>query len=100
LGRLGWTGAVPCAVYQVCIKILGGFGSGPGMAVGGARVRGDGPGFERFAILCKSVPKAAGRDPVLHELLALVDALRDGRARERRIAERELSARLRELPRG
>ena len=56
-----------------------------------------GVGFEP---LCKSVPKAARKDPVLYELLALVDALRDGRARERRIAERELSARLRELLRG
>jgi hypothetical protein len=46
------------------------------------------------------VPKAARRDPVLYELLALVDALRDGRARERRMAERELSTRLRELLRG
>jgi hypothetical protein len=37
---------------------------------------------------------------VLYELLALVDALRDGRARERRMAERELNTRLRELLRG
>jgi hypothetical protein len=44
--------------------------------------------------LHKAVPKAARKDPILHELLALVDALRDGRARERQIAERELSARL------
>lgn len=50
--------------------------------------------------LHKTVPKAARKDPVLYELLALVDALRDGRARERRIAERELSARLRGLLRG
>jgi hypothetical protein len=56
-----------------------------------------GVGFEP---LCKSVPKAARRDRVLYELLALVDALRDGRARERRIAARELSTRLRELLRG
>jgi hypothetical protein len=56
-----------------------------------------GVGFEP---LCKSVPKAARKDPALYELLALVDALRDGRARERRIAERELSARLRKLLRG
>jgi hypothetical protein len=56
-----------------------------------------GVGFEP---LCKSVPKAARKDAVLYELLALVDALRDGRARERRIAERELSARLTELLRG
>jgi hypothetical protein len=50
--------------------------------------------------LHKTVPKAAKKDPILHELLALVDALRDGRARERRIAERELSARLRTLLHG
>jgi hypothetical protein len=56
-----------------------------------------GVGFEP---LCKSVPKAARKDPVLYEILALVDALRDGRARERRMAERELSTRLRELLRG
>lgn len=47
--------------------------------------------------LHKTVPKAVRKDPALHELLALVDALRDGRARERQIAERELSARLRKL---
>ena len=45
--------------------------------------------------LYSSVPKAAKRDPRLYELLALVDAIRDGRARERKIAERELVARLR-----
>jgi hypothetical protein len=56
-----------------------------------------GVGFEP---LCKSVPRAASKDPVLYELLALVDALRDGRARERRIAEQALSTRLRELLRG
>jgi hypothetical protein len=44
--------------------------------------------------LYKTVPAAALRDPVLYELLALIDALRDGRARERRLAEQELSARL------
>ena len=50
--------------------------------------------------LHKAAPKAARRDPVLHELLALIDALRDGRARERQLAEKELSARLRSLIRG
>jgi DNA-binding transcriptional MocR family regulator len=50
-----------------------------------------GVGFEP---LCRAVPKAARRDAVLYELLALIDALRDGRARERQIAERELTARL------
>jgi len=50
--------------------------------------------------LHKAVPKAARKDPVLHELLALLDALRDGRVPERQLAEKELSARLRRLLRG
>jgi hypothetical protein len=33
-------------------------------------------------------------------LLALIDALRDGRVRERQLAEKELSARLRRFLRG
>lgn len=44
--------------------------------------------------LYPSVPGAARRDPVLHELLALVDALRLGRARERVRAEDLLARRL------
>jgi hypothetical protein len=40
------------------------------------------------------VPHAALRDPALYELLALVDAIRDGRARERNLAERVLVRRL------
>jgi hypothetical protein len=47
--------------------------------------------------LHKIAPFAAAQDPVVYELLALVDALRDGRARERQIAERELALRLRKL---
>lgn len=47
-----------------------------------------------FEPLYKTAPLAALRDPVLYELLALVDAIRDGRARERKIAERELLKRL------
>jgi DNA-binding Lrp family transcriptional regulator len=45
--------------------------------------------------LYKSVPSAALRDPALYEFLAIVDAIRDGRARERKIAERELIKRIR-----
>lgn len=45
--------------------------------------------------LYKKVPQAALRDRKLYQLLALVDAIRDGRARERKIAERELVRRLR-----
>lgn len=47
--------------------------------------------------LHRAAPKAARKDPALHEFLALIDALRDGRVRERQLAERELSARLRRL---
>jgi hypothetical protein len=45
--------------------------------------------------LYKAAPKAALRDPGLYEILALVDALRDGRARERKLAEELIIARLR-----
>jgi hypothetical protein len=48
-----------------------------------------------FLPLYKKVPQAALKDPQLYQLLALVDALRDGSARERELAKRELSARLR-----
>jgi hypothetical protein len=47
-----------------------------------------------FSPLYKNVPEAARRDHKLYELLALVDAIRDGRAREREIAIRELSERI------
>lgn len=40
--------------------------------------------------LYRSVPVAAKNDPALYDLLALVDALRIGRARERKFAEQEL----------
>jgi DNA-binding Lrp family transcriptional regulator len=50
--------------------------------------------------LHKAAPKAARQDPVLYELLALIDALRDGRARERQLAERAMTARLRRQLRG
>jgi hypothetical protein len=46
--------------------------------------------------LYPSVVYAAKQDPKLHDLLALVDALRLGRARERKIAEVELEKRLME----
>lgn len=49
--------------------------------------------FEPFY---KSVPKAAQQDARLYELLALTDAIRDQRARERNLAARELSTRLKE----
>ena len=47
-----------------------------------------------FAPLYRTVPEAALRDPALYELLALVDAIRDGRARERSLARQGLEKRL------
>jgi hypothetical protein len=41
-----------------------------------------------------SAPKAARRDGRLYELLALIDVLREGRTRERQIAENELLKRI------
>lgn len=54
---------------------------------------GDTRGYE-FSPLYKTVPKAAVRDKTLYELLVIVDAIRDGRAREREIAIKELKKRL------
>lgn len=48
----------------------------------------------KLAPLYPSVPIAASRDAALYELLALVDAMRDGRARERNLAAKELESRL------
>jgi len=44
--------------------------------------------------LYSSVPGAAARDAELYALLAWVDALRIGRARERNLAAKELAERL------
>jgi hypothetical protein len=46
-----------------------------------------------FEPLYRTAPGAAIRDPAFHEYLALADALRDGRARERKYAEQELHRR-------
>jgi hypothetical protein len=44
--------------------------------------------------LFKPIGKAVRQDPKLYELLALIDAIRDGRARERKLAEQELRIRI------
>ncbi|MEX0828117.1 MAG: hypothetical protein WD005_04105 [Haliea sp.] len=44
--------------------------------------------------LYKSVPAAARKNSALYELLALIDALRDGRARERKMAAKLLKEKL------
>ncbi|MFN7989083.1 MAG: hypothetical protein U0529_16540 [Thermoanaerobaculia bacterium] len=49
---------------------------------------------QRLDPLFPSVPGAASKDPALYELLALLDALRAGRARERQLAARILAERL------
>jgi hypothetical protein len=50
-------------------------------------------GYE-FSPLFSAVPAASKVDPKLYELLALVDAIRDGRARERKIAKKEIQSRI------
>ena len=50
-------------------------------------------GYEFFP-LYSSVPHACKVDSKLYELLALVDAIRDGRARERNFAVKEIEARI------
>lgn len=47
-----------------------------------------------LAPLYRNVPLAAAEDAELHEYLALVDAIRVGRARERALAKEELTRRL------
>jgi hypothetical protein len=49
-----------------------------------------------LAPLHRSAPLAALRDPCFYGYLALADALRDGRTRERKIAETELHRRLKQ----
>ena len=49
-----------------------------------------------IAPLYRTAPAAALRDEPFYQLLVLADALRDGRVRERKIAEAELHKRLRE----
>ena len=52
---------------------------------------------QEISPLYPSAPSAALRDPKLYELLALIDALRVGRARERSLAAQEIESRLSEL---
>ena len=47
-----------------------------------------------FSPIYKAAPRAARQDNQLYELLVLVDAIRDGRAREREFAVTELKGRL------
>lgn len=49
---------------------------------------------EGLVPLYRSAPEAALRDPILYEWLALIDAVRSGRARERQLAVAEFKRRL------
>ena len=49
---------------------------------------------EAFSPIYKLAPQAAQKDQELYELLVIVDAIRGGRARERKIAIDELRQRL------
>lgn len=49
-----------------------------------------------FSPLYRLAPRAAAADPRLYELLAILDAIRGGRAREREAGIRELKQRLRQ----
>jgi len=54
---------------------------------------GEARGYE-FSPLYKTVPAAAKKDKAFYELLALVDAIRGGRVRERTLAIQELEERI------
>jgi len=45
---------------------------------------------ESLEPIYKTAPLAARRDPHLYQTLALIDAIRGGRARERKLAEKKL----------
>lgn len=49
---------------------------------------------ESFSPLYRSAPMAAKKDPDLYQLLAMVDAIRGGRAREKELAKQELKKQL------
>ncbi len=49
----------------------------------------------RRRVLAQGAPAAAARDPKLYECLALVDAIRAGRTRDRKLAMSMLAERLR-----
>lgn len=53
-----------------------------------------GPAVKPLSLFYPKAPLAAEKDTELYELLALVDAVRAGRAREQALAVRELETRL------
>ena len=89
--RGGPTRGVPTA--EAAAPLIAHFGSGFAMPPVWPYPAGSTRGLA-FSPLSKNAPEAALRDPKLYELLTLVDAIREGRAREREFAIRALSARL------
>ena len=70
-------------------------GRAAGLPARGAGLGGGGGAVSSApSIPMPSAPKAARRDGRLYELLALIDVLREGRTRERQIAENELLKRI------
>jgi hypothetical protein len=90
--RGGPTRGVPTSYAAEPLRRLTAYGDEPALvwpyAAGPSRGNAFGP-------LYRAAPRAALRDPVLYEYLALIDALRDGRARERKLAEEMIVPRLR-----
>ncbi len=89
--RGGVTRGLPtgCAAPPLSAQFVGGEDLPPVWPDPLGEVRG-----EELRPLYRSVPNAARKDPALYELLALVDAVRGGRARERGLAVEELRSRL------
>ena len=77
-------------VEPLASKISAGAGEVPVWAYSAGSVKGP-----SVSPLYRTVPQAALADPALHELLALLDAMRFGRARERDLAGKALATLLR-----
>jgi hypothetical protein len=92
--RGGMTRGMPTsyAVEPLCRLIKAGSEPVPVWADPGGTTRGI-----ALAPLYKTVPEAAKLDALLYERLALIDAIRDGRARERNLAEKELKKSLEQI---
>lgn len=92
--RGGLTRGMPTsyAAEPLCQLIKAGSEPVPVWADPGGTMRGI-----ALAPLYKTVPEAAKSDSLLYRRLALIDAIRDGRARERNLAEKELKNSLKQI---
>jgi hypothetical protein len=91
--RSGMTRGIPTSYAAEPLRSLIAQGNEPGPVWPYEEGTQRGLGFEP---LYRTAPIAALRDRAFYEYLALADALRDGRPRERGVAEAELRRRLRE----